>query len=69
VDAAKTYPVMVETSANFVAPWTSTTIPNNATTSPALTVVENGTAPDDITVVIPAAGAQKKFARVRIAIP
>jgi len=31
--------------------------------------VENGTAPDDITVAIPANGAPRKFACVRIAIP
>ena len=69
VDAAKAYPVTVESSANFVVPWAAVTIPNNATASPTLTVVENGTAPDDITVVIPSSGASKKFARVRIAIP
>ncbi|RYD67244.1 MAG: DUF642 domain-containing protein, partial [Verrucomicrobiaceae bacterium] len=69
VDGAKAYPVLVETSANFMAPWTSVTVPNNATTGPALTVVENGTEPDDVTVVIPSGGASQKFARVRIAIP
>jgi hypothetical protein len=69
VDAAKAYPVTAESTTNLVTPWTSVTIPNSATTGPALTVVENGTAPDDITVVVPSSGAAKKFARVRIAIP
>ncbi|MEK7954169.1 beta strand repeat-containing protein [Luteolibacter soli] len=69
VDAAKAYAVTVESSTNLVTPWTSVTVPTSAITSPALTVVENGTDPDDITVVIPASGASKKFARVRIAIP
>ena len=69
VDAAKAYPVTVESSSNFVTPWTSVTVPNSATAGSNLTVVENGTGPDDVTVVIPSSGASKKFARVRIAIP
>jgi hypothetical protein len=69
VDVAKSYIVTAESSTDFVAPWASVTIPNSATSSPPLTVVENGTAPDDITVVIPASGAPKKFARVKIEIP
>ncbi|MCW1883890.1 Ig-like domain-containing protein [Luteolibacter flavescens] len=69
VDAAKAYPVTVETTTDFVEPWASILIPNEASADPAVTVVENGDDPDDITVVIPANGATRKFARVRIAIP
>ena len=69
VDAAKVYTVAVESSTNFQPPWTSLIVTNNSITGPPLTVAENGTAADDITVVIPSAGAPKKFARVRIAIP
>jgi len=69
VDAAKAYTVAVDSSPDFQIPWTSLVVPNNAVTGPSLTVVENGAAADDITVVIPADGQAKKFARVRIAIP
>ena len=69
VDAAKAYTVAVDSSTNFQPPWTSLIVTNNSITGPPLTVAENGTAADDITVVIPSAGAPKKFARVRITIP
>jgi hypothetical protein len=44
-------------------------IPNDAITGPPVTVIDNAADPDSITVLIPAAGAPKKFARVQIAIP
>jgi hypothetical protein len=68
-NCAKSHVVTAESSTDFVAPWASVTIPNSATSSPFLTVVKNGTAPDDITVVIPASGAPRKFARVKVEIP
>ncbi len=69
VDAAKAYTVAVESSTHVQPPWTSLIVTNNALTGPPLTVVENGTAADDITVVIPSNGEPRKFARLRIAIP
>jgi autotransporter-associated beta strand protein len=45
--------------------WLRIVIPNSAVTSPGVTVVTNGSAPDDITVVV-AADTSKKFTRVRI---
>jgi hypothetical protein len=69
VDAAKAYTVTVESSTNLEASWSSLTVTNDAITGPPLTVEEDGTGADDITVVIPAEGQPKKFARLRIAIP
>jgi len=69
VQAAKAYTVTVESSANLQPPYATLTIPNSATTGPPITVVDNGPAADDITVVIPSNGQPRKFARVRIAIP
>ncbi len=68
-DAAKAYTVTVESSIGLQPPWSSFVVTHNAITGPPLTVVENGTAADDITVVIPSNGDPKKFARVRIWIP
>ncbi len=69
MDAAKAYTVTVESTSDFSAPWTSVTVPLASIAGPPVTVLENGSAADDITVVIPANGAAEKFARVRIAIP
>jgi hypothetical protein len=69
VDAAKAYAVTVESATGIAGPWTSIAVPNIATSTPAMTVIENGSAADDITVVIPHEGQAKKFARIRIAIP
>lgn len=69
VDAAKAYTVAVESSPGLLPPWSSFLVTNDSVTGPPLTVVENGTAADDITVTIPADGAPRKFARVRIVIP
>ncbi|MES2659619.1 MAG: Ig-like domain-containing protein [Verrucomicrobiota bacterium] len=69
VDAAKDYIVAVESSADLQTPITSLIVTNSAISGPPLTVVENGTSADDITVVIPANGDPAKFARVRITIP
>ncbi|GAA5117873.1 hypothetical protein JIN84_16765 [Luteolibacter yonseiensis] len=68
-DAAKDYAIAVESSSSIEPPWASIPIMRDAVNGPPLTVVENGTDPDDITVVIPADGAPKKFARLRVTIP
>jgi hypothetical protein len=44
-------------------------VPVGAVTGPSVIVVANGASPDDITVIVPGAPAQKKFARVWITIP
>ena len=69
VDAAKSCEVAVEYSTTLQAPWTSIIVPNSDTAGPPVTVVDNGTAPDSVTVVIAANGDPAKFARVRIVIP
>ncbi|QJE96916.1 DUF642 domain-containing protein [Luteolibacter luteus] len=69
VDAAKDYTIEVDSATELGTPWTSVVVSKNAISSAAMTVVENGSAPDDVTVVIPANGEPKKFARVRITIP
>ncbi|MCW1921886.1 autotransporter-associated beta strand repeat-containing protein [Luteolibacter arcticus] len=68
-DAAEAYEVAIEHSTTLQAPWTSIIVPNDAIAGPPVTVVDNGTAPDDITVVIAAGDDPRKFARVKIAIP
>ncbi len=67
--AAEEFPVVVEHSENLLPPWTEIAVPVGAVTGPPVTVVDNGASPDDITVIVPGAPAQKKFARVRITIP
>ncbi len=69
VDAAKAYAVSVESTVDFQGPWTSQPVSTSSVNGPPVTVVENGTAPDDVTVVVTANNAFTKFARVRIAIP
>ncbi len=69
VVAAKSYAVAVESATSLDGPWASLVLTNGAITGPPLTVVENGTAADDVTVVIASAGAPRKFARLRITIP
>ncbi len=68
-DAAKAYSVTVESSPDLQPPWASLAVPVAAISGPPVTVVENGTDADDITVVVASAGAAQRFARVRIAIP
>ena len=68
VDLAEAYQVAVEYGTDLQN-WTPIFIPTDAITGPPVTVIDNGADPDSITVVIPAAGAPKKFARVQIAIP
>jgi fibronectin-binding autotransporter adhesin len=69
VDAAEAFPVIVESSPNLQPPWTAVTVPNDAIAGPPITVVDNGTAPDSITVIVPGAPDPRKFARVKITIP
>ena len=69
VDAAEAFPVVVESSTNLQPPWTAVTVPNDAITGPPITVVDNGTSPDSVTVIVPGAPDPKKFARVKIVIP
>ena len=69
VDAAEAFPVVVESSTNLQPPWTEITIPNDETAGPPVTVLDNGTSPDSITVIVPGAPEPKKFARVKIVIP
>jgi hypothetical protein len=69
-DAAETSLVHVEHSTTLQPEsWTRLPVPNDAITGPPVTVADNGTAPDSITVVVPANGAPNKFARVAIDIP
>jgi autotransporter-associated beta strand protein len=68
VDLAEAYQVAVE-SGTDLRNWTPMFIPNDAITGPPVTVIDNAADPDSITVLIPAAGAPQKFARVQIAIP
>jgi hypothetical protein len=68
-DVAKAYAVSVQHSPNLQAPWSAITVPVNDTVGPPVTVVGSGGAPDAITVIVPAAAATSKFARVRIEIP
>jgi hypothetical protein len=68
VDAAEAYPVAVEYGTDLQG-WTAIPVPTAAISGPPVTVVDNGTDPDAITVVVPAAGDPRKFARVSIAIP
>jgi autotransporter-associated beta strand protein len=68
VDLAEAYQVAVEYGTDL-RNWTPMFIPNDAITGPPVTVIDNAADPDSITVLIPAAGAPKKFARVQIAIP
>jgi hypothetical protein len=44
-------------------------VPSNDTAGPPVTVVGNGNAPDDITVIVPADDGPARFARVAIEIP
>lgn len=69
VDAAKDYTIEVDSSTGLEGPWTSVVVSKNAISSALMTVVENGSAADDVTVVIPKNGEQRKFARVRITVP
>ena len=69
VDAAKAYTVAVESAPGLTPPWASLVVTNDAIMGPPLTIVENGSGPDDITVTILSAGAQRKFARLRVSIP
>lgn len=69
VVAAKSYTVAVDVSTDLQVFAATYIVPTGATTGPPVTVVENGTAADDITIVIPRAAAAAKFARVRILIP
>lgn len=68
VDAAEAYPVVVEYGTDLQG-WSIIPVPTAAISGPPVTVVDNGTDPDAITVVVPAAGDPRKFARVGIAIP
>ncbi len=69
VDAAKDYTVAVEVSTDLGVPVSTLIVTNDSITGPTLTVIDNGTAADDITVVIPRNGDLRKFARVRILVP
>lgn len=69
-DAAKAFPLAVETSTNLTSWPTSIPIPNTATSGPPVSVTENSTAPDDITVTIPILPANPStFARLKVNIP
>ena len=68
-DAAEAYTVAVESSSTLQAPWTPIIVQNDAIAGPPVTVVDNGTAADDVTVVVASGGSPKKFARVKIEIP
>lgn len=68
-DAAEAYTVSVESSTTLLGPWTPIVVPNDAVAGPPVTVVDNGTAPDDVTVVVASGGSPRKFARVKIEIP
>lgn len=67
--AAEAFAVIVEHSETLQAPWAEIAVPVNAVAGPPVTVVDGGNNPDQITVVVPGAPAQRKFARVKIAIP
>jgi len=69
VDAAKEFPVVVEVFTDLPGAMTTVAVPAGPLAGPPVTVVENGISADDVTVVIPANGDPKKFARVRISIP
>ena len=64
-DAANIYDVFVQYGSDLQT-WSDIPVPKTATAGPPVTVVENGTAPDDITVIVPGPPATAKFARVRI---
>jgi len=69
-DQAESCAVVVEWSTTLQSgSWTQIAVPNDAVSSATLTVVDNGAAPDAVTVVIPATADPRKFARVRIDIP
>lgn len=68
-DEAEAYEVAVEHSTGLAAPWTSIIVPNSATAGPPVTVVDNGSNADSVTVVVPANGDPRKFARVRVTVP
>ena len=65
VDAANIYDVTVQYG-NDLQGWTDILVPRTATAGPPVTVVENGTAPDDITVIVTGPPSTEKFARVAI---
>ena len=68
-DASHAYPVAVETSSDLATWSTSYSIPNVATAGLPVTVVDNGSAPDDVTVTIPMAPNARIFARLRVDVP
>lgn len=68
-DAAEAYAVSVESSTTLQAPWAVISVPNGEITGPPVTVVDNASAPDDVTVIVASGGAPRKFARVKIEIP
>lgn len=69
-DQAEACVVSVEWGSSLQAgSWTQIVVPNDAVSSPSITVIDNGTAPDDVTVTIPASADPRKFARVRIDVP
>lgn len=68
-EAAKAYTVTVESSTTLQAPWTPTSIPAEEITGPPVTVVDHAENADTVTVVVPAEGATKLFARVKVEIP
>jgi autotransporter-associated beta strand protein len=68
-EASKAYAVVVE-HGTTLATWPGQIpVPTSATAGPPVTVVDNGAADDDITVVIPQGADPKKFARIRADIP
>lgn len=69
VDASHGFTVAAQTSTGLVTWPNSYTIPTAASAVAPVTVVENGTAPDDVTVTIPMAPDQKKFVRLQAEIP
>ena len=69
-EAAKSVALKVQHGATLTTTWPSEiTIPVAPVAGPPVTVVDNGSAADDITVTIPMAGAVKKFVRLNADIP
>jgi autotransporter-associated beta strand protein len=69
-EAAKSYALSVESGPSPTS-WTSSLpIPATTTAGPPVTVTDNGSNPDDITVAIPILpGDSTKFARIKVNIP
>jgi autotransporter-associated beta strand protein len=68
-DASKSYPVNVETGTSLLSWPGRILIPTTEVAGRPVTVIDNGAAPDDITVSIPMGTDARKFARINADIP